>query len=119
MVNATAFADPIAWSNITNGSTMNLVSVGVEAWKQSAEGFGAILVFSAIVFLLGGMIYMRTQKVYPTVLIMMLSTYILDYYSVFDIVMYDWHMSNIIYIFYIIEVVLLAITIVYDYKRGG
>ena len=116
MVVATAWRAVPGWDMMNMSSNLSIVNASMQPWQQSGEGFGAVLVFGAIILLLGGMIYIRTQKTYPTVMMMLFATYIVDYYGLLDITVYSWSGSYFIFIFYILEVLLLAISMVYDFK---
>lgn len=116
MVVAEAWRAVPGWGMMNSSSNLSILNASIQPWQQSGEGFGAVLVFGALILLLGGMIYIRTQKTYPTIMMMLFATYIVDYYGLLNIAVYNWHGSYFIYIFYLLEALLLAFSLVYDFK---
>jgi len=108
MANATAFPVNEGWQYLTNTSQFNLVKASVVGWQYSSHGIAAFMAFSFIIILAGTFIYIKTQKIYPSAFAMIFLTYVIDYYAILDIPVYEKYGLQIIHMLYIAILLLIA-----------
>ena len=89
MVKAPPFPPAWGFEELIGNNKTNIINASITAWKNSGKainqttglpinptetGMGAIIIFGMLPFIFGAIIYIRTQKMIPTTLTMLLTT---------------------------------------------
>lgn len=87
MVNiSAAFPTPWGYEDLLTNSTTNMINSSITVWKSVGEGqIGLLLGLGMIPFLLGFMVYIRYQKVTPTIFGILLGNIFLHVFRIMPI----------------------------------
>lgn len=124
MVNATAWnIGSEGFNYLTNQTNISIVKSAITGWQQSGEGIAAFFIFSFIIFLAGSIIYMRTQKIFPTLFGMLMTTFAVSYYKLLDYQItlggMKWYSGQVLIYIYILIVVSFGIGFYFILTKRG